>query len=122
MSKGIRLSEKHGVNPSVGVCFWCGRDNGTVVLPGLLPDDAEAPRRAVWDWEPCDVCIEDRSQGITFEEHTEDRAPTGRWVVVKEEAVPGIINDTFLLASVLEQRVVHTDPEAFEMVFGHTFE
>lgn len=26
MGRGIRLSEKHGVNPSVGVCYYCGEE------------------------------------------------------------------------------------------------
>ena len=61
---GIRLSEQHGVNPSVGKCFYCQGDTNTLMLLGQLPDDAEAPRGMVWDLEPCDQCKGYMEQGV----------------------------------------------------------
>lgn len=40
---GIKLSRKHGVNPSIDHCFVCGTDIG-IVLFGRIKDDKEAPR------------------------------------------------------------------------------
>ena len=42
----IKVSEKHGVNPSMEVCFICGQDTGAILLLGRLPGDKEAPRHA----------------------------------------------------------------------------
>jgi hypothetical protein len=47
MKGDIKLSPQHGVNPSIGVCFYCGEDSGEIILPGRLKGDVEAPRRAV---------------------------------------------------------------------------
>ena len=32
----ILLSPKHGVNPTIPVCFWCGREKNEVALMGYL--------------------------------------------------------------------------------------
>lgn len=42
MSKGIRVSEKHGVNPSITICPICGKETGIALL-GKLKGDKEAP-------------------------------------------------------------------------------
>ena len=90
--RGIRLSEKHGVNPSIGVCFYCNQDNGEVVLPGRLPDDREAPRRA------------------------SGAHRTGGWVVVKEEAVRRIIVPEHLAETIIVRRVAFVDDETWRAV------
>lgn len=54
MSKNIRLSEKHGVNPSITVCPICGKETGIALL-GKLKGDEEAPRKIIGDI--CDDCI-----------------------------------------------------------------
>jgi hypothetical protein len=41
--KGITLSEKHGVNPSITHCECCGKETG-IALFGRLKGDQEAPR------------------------------------------------------------------------------
>lgn len=40
----IRISPKHGVNPSMLLCPVCGKDNGLALL-GLIKNDQEAPRQ-----------------------------------------------------------------------------
>lgn len=52
--KNIKLSPKHGVNPSLILCAICGKSTG-LALQGLLKNDAEAPRQVI-DREPCDDC------------------------------------------------------------------
>lgn len=58
MSRSIRISEKHGANPTIPICFFCGEDKNEVALLGKLSGDKEAPMR-MWingDYEPCDEC------------------------------------------------------------------
>lgn len=43
MTKGIKLSPKHGVNPSILHCICCGKEYGIAML-GRLKGDQEAPR------------------------------------------------------------------------------
>jgi hypothetical protein len=101
MSRDIRLSPKHGVNPSLGVCPLCHREDGSILLCGLLKptaneSDPEAPRHMI-GFEPCDDCkaklehgvllIEVEGtplvdgQGLTREEPTR----TGRTMAVKRK-------------------------------------
>ena len=49
---GIKLSPKHGLNPTIPVCFWCGEERNEVALLGRIGDgrkheDFEAPRYMV---------------------------------------------------------------------------
>lgn len=61
----IKLSPKHGLNPTTPVCFWCGRDKKEVAILGKIDkQDSEAPKRTVVDYEPCDDCKELFSKGI----------------------------------------------------------
>lgn len=106
MSKdGITLSEKHGVNPSLTLCFFCGEAKG-IALMGHIGDrrkheDIEAPKECVMDYEPCDKCKENMKLGVTLVEVTDtppdqrppmkaqggvDVYPTGRWCVITAEA------------------------------------
>lgn len=63
MNDSIKLSPKHGLNPSLVKCFWCGEDMG-IALCGRLKGDIEAPRAMITGYEPCDKCREYFSQGI----------------------------------------------------------
>lgn len=54
MSENIRLSEKHGINPSITVCPICSKEIDIALL-GKLKGDEEAPRKIIGDL--CDDCI-----------------------------------------------------------------
>lgn len=54
MSKGIRVSEKQEVNPSITICPIYGKETGIALL-GKLKEDKEAPRKIIGDL--CDDCI-----------------------------------------------------------------
>lgn len=54
MGKGITLSKKHGLNPSITVCPICGKEEGIALL-GHIKGDEEAPRYIQGDI--CDDCI-----------------------------------------------------------------
>ena len=103
MSKGIRLSEQHGVNPSKQVCFFCGEVKGLMFL-GKLKGDAKAPDKLLVDYEPCESCAEKFKQGILcIETSTAPIAPnqapiangaypTGRWTVTTEAVIDKLIS------------------------------
>ena len=106
MSKGIKVSPKHGLNPCISVCFFCGQDKNEIALLGQIGDrrkgeDFEAPMRAVLDYEPCEECQKKFAEGVLLIEVTtspnhpgmppisENAYPTGRHAVVKPEALVG---------------------------------
>lgn len=66
MSKGIRLSPEHGMNPMVGQCPLCGGDGDELFLLGRLPGDAEAPRKGVVPGmsQPCKKCKDCMGIGV----------------------------------------------------------
>lgn len=122
MGKSIKISAKHGVNPSMDMCFWCGEAKG-IVLFGKLKGDVEAPREVISGYKPCDKCISGMSLGITLIEVTEiDNGnptlggfhPTGRWVVVKDEAIPNMLNDPEIAEEVIKARRCLIPVVAFE--------
>lgn len=104
MKNGIQLSEKHGVNPSMNKCFWCGEVK-ELILFGRMKGDKEAPREVVMNLEPCEKCKKMFAQGVLMVEVTKDGSrfnnsprfgiksseggvfyPTGRFCVLKEGA------------------------------------
>ena len=103
----IRLSEKHGVNPSICKCFFCGESKG-IALMGKLKGDVEAPRECVLDYEPCDACQKNMALGVTLigvvetqpsdgrppmtAQNDQKVYPTGSWCIMKPEAVKRILN------------------------------
>jgi hypothetical protein len=113
----IRLHPKHGVNPTMGVCAWCGQPDGSVALLGAAYH-GEAPRYMVVSDEPCDSCKSHMAKGITFieaRESTVGRGPqrTGRWCVLTEDAVRRLVREP-LLAHVLKHRKALLEPETWE--------
>lgn len=118
---GIKISKKHGVNPCIPVCAWCGKEKNEVALLGYLKGDVEAPRNAIINYEPCDECKKQWSQGVAVIEVvrtpreegqlaiTKDTYPTGRMLVVKEH----VFNDKFHAG-----KVVFALKEDFDAMFG----
>lgn len=109
-SNNITLSPKYGVNPTIPVCFWCGESKNEIALLGHIGDgrkheDFEAPRYLVINYEPCDKCRAQMAQGFTVMEATtkpnrvslveiqKGVYPTGRYVVLKNEAAERIFGD-----------------------------
>lgn len=105
----IRISEKHGVNPTIPVCFWCGKEKNEVALLGKLKGDVEAPRNCILDYEPCDECKKNWSLGVALLgtskkplnetlppiKNTSEGTlyPTGQWLVVTKEAAKRFFNE-----------------------------
>ena len=130
MSKSIKLSPKHGVNPTIPVCFFCGEEKNEIALLGKIGDgrkkeDFEAPRHMVLDYEPCDKCKEQWSQGVALIEVVtespdgrppiqQDLYPTGRMCVVRPEAWSRITNTECEAG----QRAL-LDKEVFDQLFSN---
>jgi len=99
-ARSILLSPKYGVNPAIPTCFFCGEEKNEVILVGKIRghEDLEAPRRAVWNMEPCAKCKSYMEMGImlvSVEDDTDRRNPyrTGRICVIKKEAAEQIFNE-----------------------------
>lgn len=120
---GIRLSEKHGLNPTIPICPFCGKEKNEIALLGKLPDDTKAPMYAIIDHEPCDECKNAMSKGVTLIEvqdkpKVKNQSPinknhymTSRWLVITNEAGKRIFDtdektlliDTELFSQFIEQ-------------------
>lgn len=107
--ESIKLSPKHGVNPTIPVCFWCGKEKNEVALMGYMKGkdgtDIAAPMHMVIDYEPCETCRKNMEQGFTLIEATSKPNatsnveiqhgvyPTGRYAVLKREAAERVFNN-----------------------------
>lgn len=121
MGRGIKLSEKHGVNPSVEKCFVCQKDVG-VVLFGKLKGDIQAPRDVTLSYDPCDECLGYMERGIILisvdEDKTEDENNpwrSGGWCVVKDEAVKRMQFNPEEEERIFNRRVAFLTDEVWEM-------
>lgn len=88
MSRSVKLSPKHGVNPTIGSCFYCGKDTGEIALLGRLKGDAEAPMRSVLSYEPCDDCKEKFKAGVLCIGVTKNRPADGRPPISTNNGTP----------------------------------
>lgn len=106
MSNNIKISPKYGVNPTIPICAFCGKEKNEIALMGRIGDgrkgeDFEAPKHLILDYEPCDECKAQWAQGVAIIEVStypladgqppiaKGAYPTGRVVVVKEEVLNG---------------------------------
>ena len=129
---GVELSPKHGLNPMLTTCFWCGEPTGVAIVGRLRADgdnDAEAPRSSCVDLEPCAKCRKKFEQGVLAIEVTEDGSkfgnnerfsfgakdgpqhlwPTGRYAVLRAEAVKdGKPGGKLLCAPAVMDRILGT--------------
>lgn len=108
MSDSIRISPKHGVNPCIPICAFCGQEKNEIVFMGKLKDDAEAPMHAVLDYQPCDDCLSKWALGVPLVRVTSKEPakgavtltendgiklyPTGQYTVVTPEAAKRLFN------------------------------
>lgn len=122
---GIRVSDKHGVNPSVEKCFVCGKDKG-VIMFGKLPGDVEAPPSMVLpSKEPCDECLDYMGKGIILisvdmeksEGDMQNPWRTGGWLVITEEGFDRIgIHPPELAEDIKKKRIAFLPDDAWDML------
>ena len=145
MSNSIRISPKHGLNPTIPVCFFCGEDKNEVAILGHIKErnhngtvnhqsDIEAPMRMILDYEPCDKCKEGMAQGTTIIEVVPTKespnnkmeispgiVPTGSWNVIKDEAFERIFKEMVsdeMLNRVKTSKKLLLDHAVFQHLFG----
>lgn len=104
--KGIRISEKHGVNPSLECCLLCGKEMG-IVLFGRLKGDAEAPKQ-VCTGNICDDCkkkLEDEKQRcfVNLQE--------GKYIILPDKCL-----SSEYLERVGDTRLIFLPPDNFKIV------
>lgn len=118
----VRLSPKHGMNPSIAKCYFCGGDTGEVILAGRLKGDAQAPREAVWHKNPCPACVEYMKQGVIIigvispNYKGEEPERTGHFMVVSDDFIRRNITPKELADKILHKRVVFMKKEACDML------
>lgn len=126
MSRDLRLSDAYGVNPTIPICFVCGKEKNELLLMGRMWDkekqkEIEAPRDMVWDREPCQECKEWMKKGVILisvrDGENDENNPwrTGGWVVMKEEAVRNIFGGA-VVEEVLKKRMAFVEDKAWDEV------
>jgi len=102
----IQLHPKHGLNPTMDTCFYCGEAKNILLVgnhtqrfkeEGLADSTGRMNHQiGVTDMEPCSNCAKYMKQGIilisTKDEINDEPYRTGGWVVIKEEALKRMIN------------------------------
>ena len=112
-SKSIKLSPKHGINPSVLHCIACGKDYGVAML-GKLKNDEEAPKDIYRGL--CDKCQSVIDQGgvILIEvkdgETSNNPYRTGRMVG---------LNKDFKERNHLKAPIMYMEQHIFSSTFGN---
>src|SRR5262245_54993803 len=114
----IKLSPTHGVNPSVLVCFICGKDWGVALL-GRLPGDVEAPRQLIAPREYCNDCTERLKTKIALirvAKGSDESNPhrLGEVIFVAEEEVLPHLTPDAVREQIARQRVTYMDDETWQ--------
>lgn len=124
----ITLHPEYGVNPTCGMCFWCGGYTNELALLGRNRGK-KAPRQMVLGYEPCDKCKSQFAQGVQIMECstrplTEGQPeiqqgvyPTGRMVVVTLDFVNRAF-DAAMARVCCEKRKAFMDVQTFQTLFG----
>lgn len=108
----IKLSPKHGVNPSVLHCICCGKDYGVAML-GKLKGDKEAPRDIYQGL--CNDCqgVVDQGGAMIIEvvdgEKSDNPCRTGRLIGVSKD---------FKERNHMESSIMYMERSLFSKVFG----
>lgn len=125
----MRISKEHGLNPSIVTCFWCGESRGDIVLFGAsYPKGERAPMNVITGYDPCDKCAEGFAIGVLLMEAQNspiaDRPPmqhgvwpTGRYAVVKEEAIHHVFSPD-AAKNILKHRRAFVDTSTYEQLLG----
>lgn len=112
--KSIRLSPKHGLNPSITHCECCGREIGIALL-GKLKDDVEAPMNIAMGL--CDDCqkVINAKGLMIIEVRDGETGPnpyrTGRITGITKDAKERMFKDITSPICYMEQKM-------FEPMFG----
>ncbi len=116
----VKLSQKHGVNPSMLACFVCGNEYGVALL-GRLKGDAEAPHQFTSPHDWCDDCRKMSKKGVWLVkvrdgEEGDNPHRLGHVVLVKDEALRRMITPAELAEDIIKQRMAYVPAEVWEKV------
>lgn len=109
MSDSISLHPKHGLNPSLVVCQYCGETTNEIVFLGNTIKN-EAPRHSAISLKPCENCKKIFEQGVAIIEIKPIKNAACpkvlKYVVITEEAAKRIFAGYEHLDQVLKQHMV----------------
>jgi hypothetical protein len=100
----ITLHPKYGLNPTLELCFWCGKETGSIALLGNKYD-GEAPMRMTLSYAPCGECQKSWEAGFVLLECSDtpnvddqppikpDVYPTGNYMVISIEAAIRLLGE-----------------------------
>lgn len=122
----MRISKKHGLNPTIPLCQYCGKPKNEIILTGAHGEtwakkngiiDGQMPMYVAVenDIDPCDDCKKIGIAVIELQSEFE-RVPTGRRWLIKEEAVNKLLADSQLKSEVLQKRIMMIDTETAKMM------
>lgn len=129
MGKSILLHPKHGVSPTMALCFYCGEPS-EILLVGqprgkvrvLADPDGKMPRDVgAVNYEPCQKCKEYMKQGIIVisvkDGETDWKNPyrTGKWVVVSEDFIKRVAKSP-VKEDILKRRVAFIEDSVWEKI------
>jgi hypothetical protein len=121
MAKGdIKLSKKHGLQPVIPLCLYCGEQKDEIRLYGAEGDklaefmgykDGALPMsmHIPGDLDPCTKCKDTGNIYIVVVNKEEGSIVTA--VSTAEEQIKKLINDEDKVRDILNKRVVLVDPE-----------
>ena len=93
----MRLHKKYGSNPTMPVCFFCGKEKGEIVLLGAAYKE-KAPRLMIVDKAPCEKCKELMKKGVMLASVRDGECGnnpyrTGKIAVIRENAARKIFGN-----------------------------
>jgi hypothetical protein len=107
----------------MGICFFCMKESGEIILFGRLKDDVEAPRRACVTQEPCAECKGWMEKGVILisvdpkrSKGQQDPYRSGGWAVIKDEAILQFPIDEKSKEGFLRNRAGFIEDEAWDML------
>lgn len=117
----IKLSPKHGVNPTILKCPVCWNETGEIAFLGKLAGDEEAPI-STYGPVACDQCDDWMRQGIILISVRDGEAGdnpyrTGHFAVVKQEFIEKVVTNPEARAKVIEKRITYI-PDAVWVGLG----
>lgn len=134
----MKLSKKHGVNPSIIKCFWCNKDIGIAMLGQIDKADSKAPDCICTSYEPCDECKEKFDHGITVmgvsnvpinenmphvsvNDNGDKLYPTGKYFVTSDSFINELIKDEETKTLVLKSRKMYMEDDIVEEIINNYF-
>lgn len=107
MKESIRLSEKHGLNPTIPLCPYCEKPKNQVAMLGAEGDklakalgraDGEMPMHChlPGDVYPCEDCLETKKDYVflfSAEKTEKGTLPTGRFAMARRTFLESVLND-----------------------------